>query len=176
MSESSCIFRSRARCPIPLVRRGESKERQVANWCSGLNLLPAYKIDDESKKTVYYPTAICGLADRRVSRDELLQTRNDVWHRRAVDACSGEGLQTVNGPAKRGSALGSGVALRLCSREMRWEARMHANEAVDAITVPIPATDADRFSAPASADAPRCAPRPTALRSWRPSEPCSQER
>jgi hypothetical protein len=32
-------------------------------------------------------------------RDELLVKNNDVWFRRAVDACSGEGLQTVNGSA-----------------------------------------------------------------------------
>ena len=37
------------------------------------------------------PTSLQGDAARNNS--------NDVWHRRAVDACSGEGLQTVNGSA-----------------------------------------------------------------------------
>jgi len=34
-----------------------------------------------------------------MSLQEFAKTKNDVRYRRAVDACSSEGLQAVNGPA-----------------------------------------------------------------------------
>ena len=40
-----------------------------------------------------------GPVGQQVSGNELLLKNNDVWFGRTVDACSGEGLQTVNGSA-----------------------------------------------------------------------------
>ena len=58
-----------------------------------------HRSEDASKKIVYYPVTTWSPAGQRVSGNELLVKNNDVWIRQAVDACSGEGLQTVNGPA-----------------------------------------------------------------------------
>ena len=54
------------------------------------------------------------------------QNNNDVWFRRAVDACSGEGLQTINGSATAGarSDLGRAAPSVLALRAQRVPACM----------------------------------------------------
>ena len=81
-------------CPAPIENRASGRRR-----IDGLRRLRSRESDDASNKIVYYPVTTWGLDGQRVSGNELLVKNNDVWFRRAVDACRGEGLQTVNGSA-----------------------------------------------------------------------------
>jgi hypothetical protein len=82
------------------VSESSSRRRILSSpRIAGLCRLPTRWSDDAPNKIVYYPDTTCGPAGQRVSGNELLVKNNDVWFRRTVDACSGEGLQTVNGSA-----------------------------------------------------------------------------
>ena len=100
MSEASHLFRSGARgshypgCPGP-IEYWASERQRIAR----LRRLPTRWSDDASNKIVYYPVTTRGPTGQRVSGNELFVKNNDVWFHRAVDACSCEGLQTVNGSA-----------------------------------------------------------------------------
>ena len=81
-------------CPGPIENGAPERQRSAR-----LRRPPTRRSKDASKKIVYYPVTTWRPAGQRVSGSELLVKNNDVWFRQAVDACSGEGLQTVNGPA-----------------------------------------------------------------------------
>jgi hypothetical protein len=86
-----------------------------------MQALALCEINDESDKTVYYPIVARRLATS-LQGSTARQIKSDVWRRRTVDACSSEGLQTVNGPAMARHAR-SGVSYRR-ARATGWEARM----------------------------------------------------
>jgi hypothetical protein len=100
MSGTSRVFRFCTRgshdpgCPGSIENRASERQR-----IAGLRRLPTRWSDETSNKIVYYPVTTWGPTGQRVPGNELLVKNNDVWFRRAVDACSGEGLQTVNGSA-----------------------------------------------------------------------------
>jgi hypothetical protein len=104
VSDSSRAFRFRARVRSrPDVSRclGVAQRRAIESWSAQ----PPQSFSSTQNR-------------RRVEQNRLLfkrdlgpdgatslqgwiarQNNNDAWFRRAVDACSGEGLQTINGPA-----------------------------------------------------------------------------
>jgi hypothetical protein len=100
MSAASHLFRFRAR-EVLAIRDIQGPSKIARRSVNELPDCAAFRHAGATthRKNVYYPVTTWGPAGQRVAGNKLLVKNNDVWFRRTVDACSGEGLQAVNGSA-----------------------------------------------------------------------------